>query len=96
MKVARDASAQPARDRGISKDCRTKAYFLVPELTMPHRNWNTDGMAFATTLDTHKLNQTISTQVKIHTIRTPPRDALGEAVAPTMIGTAIKTARGST
>jgi len=96
IKVASEAKAQPASDRGISKDVSTNAYFLVPELTMPHKNWKTEGRNCAKTFDTHKLNQTISTQVKIQTTLTPPSLDFSAAVAPTTIGTAMRRASGKT
>ena len=98
MNVPRDARAQPASDRGISRDSRTRAYFLVPELTIPQRNWKMEGSALAKIFDTHRLSHTVSTHVKIHTILTPLAGnlAFGATVAPMMIGTAIKIARGRT
>ena len=96
MNVAREANAQPDKERGISRDTRTTAYFRVPELTIPHRNWKIYGKAFATSLETHKLSQTHSTQENIQTMRTPPKLALLATVAPMIIGTAIKAAKGRT
>lgn len=46
--------------------------------------------------ETHKLNHTISIQVKNQTMRTPPIFAFGAAVAPIIIGMAIIKANGRT
>src|SRR5271155_3625577 len=95
-KVVRHVTAQPTRDRGISNFVRTRAYFRVPALTMPHRNWKRVGRTWATSFDTHRLSQTTSTQEKNHTIRTPPIVADLAAVAPATIGAAMIKANGRT
>lgn len=37
--VVSEVAAQPTRERGISRAMRMVAYFRVPGLTTPHRNW---------------------------------------------------------
>ena len=74
----------------------TKEYFLVPELTMPHKNSNIHGRVLAKSFDTHKLSHMHSNHEKIQTIRTPPRVACFATVAPMMIGIAMIVAKGRT
>ena len=94
--VVSAVTAQPARKRGVSRAVKMTEYFRVPELTMPHKNWNTWGMNCAISLETHKLSHSISIQVKNQTMRTPPIVAFLANVAPMTIGTAMTRASGRT
>ena len=94
--VAKDANAHPHNDKYISKFWMTKEYFLVPELTIPHKNSKIHGRVFAASFDTHKLSHIHSSHEKIQTIRTPPSVAFCAAVAPMMIGIAMIAAKGRT
>ena len=96
INVASEVRAHPTRDIGISKAFKTNMYFLVPELTIPQRNWKIQGRVFANSFETHKLSHTISSHEKNHTRRTPPRAAFGLAVAPMTMGTAMMRAKGRT
>ena len=96
MNEAKLVSAPPNKLRGISRDLRTRAYLRTPGLTMPTRKVKSHGRNLATSLETHKLSQTISIHVKNQTILTPAISAPCAAVAPMMIGMAKIKARGRT
>src|SRR5277367_3319747 len=93
--VVSDVSAQPTSDKGISSAVMARAYFRVPGLTTPQRNWKRYGRSCDTSLDTQSDTQTTSTQVKNHLIGTPPIIAPRAVVAPMTIGTASIMTKGA-
>ena len=75
----------------------TSEYFLIPEFTTPTSIWKMKGRKCATSLEAHRLHQTISTQTKNHLSRTLPIWGLSVMGGPpTMIGMARMSAKGAT
>ena len=93
-KVTNETTVHPTSESGISNALSINAYFLVPGLTIPHKNWKIYGIPLAKTLATHKLNQTTSIHAKNQYIFTPPIVAYRAPVAPTIMGIAINNATG--
>src|SRR5437762_9191401 len=55
VNVVSETTTQNTSDSEISTFLRRRAYFRVPELIMPQRNWKMNGKDFAKSLVTHKL-----------------------------------------
>lgn len=89
-----ETPVQPTNEIGISNVLSTSAYLLFPGLRTPHKLWKTYGSPLARILHTHKLSQTTSIHAKNQYNLTPPTVAYGVAVAPTIMGIAIRIAKG--